>query len=84
MSRNDPANSSNIWLDGVGEDRHLIKYFYYKPRNPENFLSTNARCYFGGIDDMNGKFLCPLTGLNDFNILGAAPIIREKNKRAAT
>lgn len=31
---------------------------------------------------MNGKFLYPLTGLNDFDILGAAPIIREKNKRA--
>lgn len=28
-----------------------------------------------GIHDMNGKFLCPLTGLNDFDILGAAPII---------
>lgn len=32
---------------------------------------------------MNGKFLSPLTGLNDFDILGAAPIIREKNKREA-
>lgn len=40
-------------------------------------MSQNI-CYYDEITDMNGKFLFPLTGLNDFDILGAAPMIREK------
>lgn len=50
----------------------------FRQQVPKSLVPKIPLCYADGINDMNGKFLCPLTGLNDFDILGATPIIREK------
>lgn len=67
----------------------MSSYFYTKPSyglyDSRRLLSIIIQmsestvpkyiCYSKSTGNMNGEFLCPLTGLNDFDILGAAPII---------